>query len=133
MHEILSRSFDVKGAIVWDKKIIGLGHHLRPRWEMIYLCHKGKPPRLATAEADIWPVARKLRTDHPCEKPLELMRKAVRLVAAPGSLICDPFAGIASTGMAALMEGCRFLGMEIDTRHCDLGRRRLAAVATPAS
>src|SRR5262245_61745751 len=41
MAELLGASFAVKGCIAWDKKVIGLGHYLRPRWEMIYFCTKG--------------------------------------------------------------------------------------------
>ncbi|HLL88968.1 MAG TPA: hypothetical protein VK324_06670, partial [Tepidisphaeraceae bacterium] len=37
MLELLHEHFDVKGCIVWDKRTIGLGHLLRPRWEMIYV------------------------------------------------------------------------------------------------
>jgi adenine-specific DNA-methyltransferase len=54
-----------------------------------------------------------------------LLRRAVRLVAGPGSIVCDPFAGIASTGLATLEENCRFIGGEIDSRHAAVGRKRL--------
>jgi adenine-specific DNA-methyltransferase len=125
MHEIISRHFTVKGCIAWDKRIIGLGFYLRPRWEMIYYCHKGTPPRPVKAIADLWPFARKIRTQHPCEKPVDLLRQAVRFCSSPGQVICDPFAGIASTGVAALMEDRRFFGIELEARFHRLGLDRL--------
>lgn len=49
---------------------------------------------------------------HPTVKPIELMRYLVRLVTPPGGLVLDPFAGSGTTGMAALFEGFRFVGVE---------------------
>jgi site-specific DNA-methyltransferase (adenine-specific) len=132
MFDLLSRRFRVAGCVVWDKRIIGLGHLLRPRWEMIYLCVKGRPPRRGTAPAHVWEQARLIKTRHPCEKPVPMLRRAVRLTTAPGGLVCDPFAGIASTGVASLEEGCRFLGVEIGRRHWQLGQARLVKKCQPA-
>lgn len=125
MHRLLSRSFTIKGCIVWDKRIIGLGHYLRPRWEMAYLLAKGKPPKPAKVPADVWQVARLVKTQHPCHKPTELLAQAIRLTSQQGEIACDPFGGIASTGVAAVAEGRRFIGCEIDSRHAQLGKTRL--------
>ena len=65
------------------------------------------------------------KTRHVCEKPVPLMRRAVRLVTRPGAIVCDPFAGIASTGVAAILERCRFIGAEINASHHRLGSRRV--------
>lgn len=126
MRELLDEHFTVKGCIVWYKNTWGLGWHLRPRWELIWYCHKGKPPVPELAPPDVWEHARDHRPAHPCQKPVDLLRRAIRLVAPRGGLILDPFAGIASTGVAAVGEGCSFLGFEISPKHHRLGRRRLA-------
>ena len=47
-------------------------------------------------------------------KPVELMRDIVRDYSRPGDLVCDPTAGGATTLVAALWEGRRALGSEID-------------------
>jgi site-specific DNA-methyltransferase (adenine-specific) len=133
MHRVLSKHFAVKGCIVWDKRQISLGYYLRPRWEMIYLCHKGKPPKPVPAPADIWTVNRQHRPLHPCQKPIDLMQKAVVYACPPGGIVVDHFAGIASTGVAALLEGRRFIGAEIDPRHHKLGTRRLRDALQPPS
>lgn len=52
------------------------------------------------------------RNTHPTVKPVALMRWLVRLVTPPGGLVLDPFAGSGTTGVAALLEGCRFIGAE---------------------
>lgn len=127
MKDVLDEHFDVKGCIVWFKRQWGLGYYLRPRWELAYYCHKGKPPMPAKAEGDVWEHSRDAKLIHPCQKPIDLLRRAVRLTTQTGRVVCDPFAGIGSTGVAAVLEGCRFIGTEIDKRYCDLGRRRIAA------
>lgn len=47
-------------------------------------------------------------------KPLDMMKAIVRDYSRPGDLICDPTAGLATTGVAALTMGRRFVGAECD-------------------
>ena len=47
-------------------------------------------------------------------KPLSLMRSIVRDYSRPGDLVCDPCAGGATTLLAALTEGRRAIGSEMD-------------------
>lgn len=47
-------------------------------------------------------------------KPLALMRSIVRDYSRPGDLVCDPCAGGATTLLAALTEGRRAVGAELD-------------------
>jgi len=39
--------------------------------------------------------------------------RCIRAASQPGDLVLDPFAGTATTGVAALQLGRRFVGMEI--------------------
>lgn len=65
------------------------------------------------------------RPDHPCPKPLDLMRELVRLFSDPDELILDPFAGSGTTGLAARVEGRRAILIETDERFCAVAARRL--------
>lgn len=67
-----------------------------------------------------------LLNDHSTVKPLALMRWLCRLCCPPGGQILDPFMGSASTGLAALQEGFRFLGIEQNERSYAIARARLA-------
>jgi site-specific DNA-methyltransferase (adenine-specific) len=65
---------------------------------------------------------------HPTQKGVALMRWLVRLVTRPGDLVIDPFCGSGTTGVAAVMEGRRFLGIELDAEgegHADVARERI--------
>jgi len=69
------------------------------------------------------------KNDHPTVKPTEVMRYLCRLVTPPGGVILDPFAGSGSTGKAALIEGYRFVGIEIDERYVKIAKKRLEDIA----
>jgi DNA modification methylase len=49
---------------------------------------------------------------HPTVKSIELMRRLIRLVSRPGHVIIDPFMGSGTTGVAAMLEGRHFIGIE---------------------
>lgn len=63
---------------------------------------------------------------HPTVKPISLMRWLCRLVTPPGGLILDPFTGSGSTGCAAVAEGFRFVGCELNDDYAEIARRRIA-------
>ncbi len=66
--------------------------------------------------------------EHLTGKPVELMRKLARMVPE-GGVILDPFAGSSSTGIGALLEGRRFLGIEREAHYIDVSRPRLERAA----
>ena len=66
------------------------------------------------------------RNIHPTVKPIAIMRYLVRLVTPPGGLVLDPFAGSGTTGCAAVLEGARFLGLELEPKHAEIARARIA-------
>jgi site-specific DNA-methyltransferase (adenine-specific) len=63
---------------------------------------------------------------HPTVKPIALMRWLCRLITPPGGVILDPFAGSGSTGCAAVLEGFRFIGIELDSKYADIAKARIA-------
>jgi site-specific DNA-methyltransferase (adenine-specific) len=70
------------------------------------------------------------RNHHPTVKPLSLMRYLVRLTKTPtGGTVLDPFMGSGTTGMACVLEGRDFVGIELDESYCAIARRRIAAAA----
>ena len=63
--------------------------------------------------------------EHMTEKPIGVMRDLAKL-CIPGGVILDPFAGSATTGVAALLEGRRFVGIETSAEYFPIACRRLA-------
>jgi site-specific DNA-methyltransferase (adenine-specific) len=63
---------------------------------------------------------------HPTEKPLALMSEILTDFTSPGELVCDPFMGSGTTGVAAVKLGRRFVGIEKDPKWFDIARERIA-------
>ncbi|MYA60162.1 MAG: site-specific DNA-methyltransferase [Chloroflexi bacterium] len=62
---------------------------------------------------------------HPTQKPVSLIERCIRASTAPDDLVLDPFSGTASTGVAALNTGRRFVGIEVEKEFLDIGLQRL--------
>lgn len=69
--------------------------------------------------------ARERRNIHPTVKPLALMRWLVRLAVPEGGVVLDPFTGSGSTGIAAVLEGRPFVGIEREGEYADVACARL--------
>lgn len=91
-------------------------------------CGKNVPePGACGCDADIeWVEAKPTKNSHPTVKPIDLMRWLVRLVTPPGGVVCDPFAGSGTTGIAAGLEGFDFIGIEREAEYAEIARTRLA-------
>lgn len=58
-------------------------------------------------------------------KPSRLMRLIVTDYSRPNDLVCDPFMGAGTTGVACMVEGRRFIGIEIDPDAFDIACKRI--------
>lgn len=123
----LAAGFNVCGEVVWDKKSPGLGGGIRYQHETVLLCSKGKPSgKAALFSVLCYHVDKQNRPErHPHEKPVGLLRQLINYVSEPNDFVLDPFAGIGSTLVAAVREGRRCLGFEIEGKYCEFAKRRL--------
>jgi DNA modification methylase len=62
---------------------------------------------------------------HPTQKPLKVMRKLIELSTNSGDMVFDPFAGVGSTGVAALELGRKFIGIENQRDYYEAACKRL--------
>jgi site-specific DNA-methyltransferase (adenine-specific) len=65
------------------------------------------------------------RNFHPTVKPTSLMQYLIRLVTPENGTVLDPFAGSGSTGKAAILEGKRFIGIELTAEYLPIIEGRL--------
>lgn len=65
--------------------------------------------------------------EHPTQKPQPLIDELVRLFTFHGDLVCDPFLGSGTTGVAAVKAGRRFVGVEVNEQHFSTACRRIEA------
>lgn len=71
------------------------------------------------------------RDGHIGGKPLSLMRWIVRDYSRPADLVCDPCAGLATTLIAAAIDGRRAIGSEMDPETYAMARHRIDRGYTP--
>jgi site-specific DNA-methyltransferase (adenine-specific) len=74
-----------------------------------------------------------VRNSHPTVKPVALLRHLLRLTRPPGGgLVLDNFCGSGSTGIAAVLEGRDFVGVDLSSEYCAIAEARIAhAKANP--
>lgn len=65
------------------------------------------------------------KTIHPCQFPVGLIERLVLSMTNPKGLVFDPFAGVASAGVAALINNRNFWGCEIVDDYIQIGKERL--------
>jgi site-specific DNA-methyltransferase (adenine-specific) len=66
---------------------------------------------------------------HDWQQSVGPARQLVGRFSLPGQLILDPFCGSGTFPVAAVMEGRRALGIELDPGHAETARRRVATAA----
>ncbi|MBI3323909.1 MAG: site-specific DNA-methyltransferase [Candidatus Omnitrophica bacterium] len=64
--------------------------------------------------------------DHEAKFPLELPKRAIRLLTDPGEIVLDCFLGSGTTAIAALQEHRQFLGIELEPRYVTLAKRNIS-------
>lgn len=63
--------------------------------------------------APVWRQGPLAGEKHPAPFPLELPRRCLEVSVNPGELVVDPFHGSGTTGTAAQMFGCRYVGLDL--------------------
>jgi DNA methylase len=66
------------------------------------------------------------KTDHPCQIPVEVMRRILKITDC--ELVIDPFAGSGTTLAAAKDLGIRSIGIERNPKYCKIAADRVKAV-----
>lgn len=62
---------------------------------------------------------------HPTQKPVDLLRYLIRTYTNEGETVLDFTMGSGTTGVACMMEGRKFIGMELDAGYFDIAKRRI--------
>ena len=65
------------------------------------------------------------KNNHPTVKPINLLTYLCRLITPERGIILDPFMGSGSTGVAALLEGFDFIGIELEKDYFNIAKRRI--------
>lgn len=85
---------------------------------------KGKNP------SDIWEIPNVKsnhveKTSHPCQYPVELIERLVLSMTNEGDWVFDPFMGVGSTAIAALINNRKAVGAEIMPEYIKIAKNRI--------
>ena len=110
--------------IFWDKKGDIAFQNPFADGELIYTTFK-KPIKRVVFKQQGFITDSKDKRYHPTQKPSELIQLLVELYSTPDALICDPFMGSGTTGVACMNTGRKFIGMELDKGYFEIAEKRI--------
>jgi len=68
------------------------------------------------------------KTIHPCQFPVELVERLVLSMTNPGDAVFDPYMGVGSAAIAALLHGRRAFGCDVVQEYVDIAHDRVRAL-----
>ena len=121
---MIDSRFHFKNAVVWDKGFLGMGIHYRRSYEFLMIGQKGTTAHTWNGgrnTSNVWRVNKIIpkANQHPTEKPVALLKKAIMIHTNETDLIVDPFMGAGATLVAAKEAGRRAIGIEIEKKYCE--------------
>ena len=135
VYQTLDRiGFDVREVpCVWIKEsgtFTNWEYKPMPQYESFFFAAKtveGHVRQLKEVTTDVFtfPRARGVNRIHPTEKPIELMKRLIRLSSAKNEIVLDPFAGSATTLIAAAILERQAIGFELSQEFYDVAFKRL--------
>lgn len=66
------------------------------------------------------------KTEHPCQFPIELVERCVLALTNENSWVLDPFAGVGSTVIAAIINNRNAIGIEKEADYCKIAKQRIS-------
>lgn len=129
------KNFKLKSLLVWVKNNHGMGDLMgsyAPKYELVLFGENGRCVRQ---------LGRKRHPDlvffdkvppqkliHPTEKPVPLIEQFLLDYTKEGDIVADFFMGSGSTGEACLLNGRKFLGVEIEKDYFNITKERLRGI-----
>ena len=65
------------------------------------------------------------KTSHPCSFPIELVERCVLAYSNKGDMVLDPFSGVGSSMIGALMNGRKAIGCELNDKYMRIAKERV--------
>ena len=125
-NQIISKHFQIKNLIIWDKLFMGMGDlkgNYSSSYEMIVFA--GGYREFLTRPKNIIQCRFSDERFHNTQKPVELIKQLIDNSTNVNETIFDPFLGSGSTVVAAKEMKRNFIGCEIDEQNYKITLKRL--------
>lgn len=106
--------FNARMFVRFDERILWFTRGAEYQWNQEYV-----------GWSTIWRIPKEQNKSHPVAFPIALPRRCILAASNRGDVVMDPFSGSASTGVAAVQNGRRYIGIESSARYFDDACRRL--------
>lgn len=80
------------------------------------------------AASPVTPAKEKIFGKHPTQKPVRLLERIILASTDVNDWVFDPFAGSATTGVAALKHKRKFIGCELEKEFITVSEKRLGSI-----
>ena len=124
-HYFQNSQFEIPTQAIWESVYMPLGfgkeyEALRVEYEALRNTHN-----IDAHHCNIWhrPGMRAHEKTHICQKPQDILRRLIRVSSNPGAVVLDCFMGSGSTGVACILEGRDFIGIERDEKYFNAARQ----------
>jgi adenine-specific DNA-methyltransferase len=106
------------------QKYPGKRHYKGPNKGKLSGNPKGKNP------SDVWEIPNVKsnhpeKTAHPCQFPIGLVERLILALTNEGDLVVDPYMGVGTTAIAALMNDRRAAGADTEETYLEIARERI--------
>ena len=118
---------DGSDEVVGGFPVTGAGSAAR----FFYCAKASRAEKNAGVEEKTGKDGRAKRNHHPTVKPIALLEWLIKLTRTPvryplaGGVVLDPFMGSGSIGVACMMAGRDFIGIELDPEYCAIAKARI--------
>lgn len=119
--------FKFQQLIVWNKGNSVPNKYYLNSHELILMLRKGPAKNINNmGTKNVLSIQNKIgNRTHPTEKPVALMEILINNSSNEGDIVLDPFMGTGSTGIAAVKNNRRFIGIELDKQYFDIAQQRI--------
>ena len=112
--------------IIWARKDAKKGHYFN--YDLMKALNSGKQMK------DVWLFSaikrwEKIQGKHPTQKPLSVLSRIVLASTKKGDIVLDPFAGSSTTGIASVLFGRRYIGIDTEAEYLDISKKRYEEVS----
>lgn len=127
----LSKYFNVKNILIWEKNNAGQGDLLgdyAPKYEMILFLSNGTKKLNGFRDDNILKSKKTGNKLHPTQKPNYLMEYLIEKSSDKSQLVLDTFAGSFVTAKSAIATGRNYITCEMDKEYCDKAKKECASI-----
>lgn len=137
VDELENNDFIVKDVLIWKKKN-PMPRNIDRRYVQdtefaIWAVHKNakwvfnKPSNIPYLRSlfETPTVAGKEKTIHPTQKSEKLMNDIIKIHTNKDEIILDPFMGSGTTGVSAIKNGRKFIGVELSNEYYEIAKERI--------